>query len=104
MQTLQVWMKDYLQHTPKANFPGRWTLSYSIAPKFSDRQVWADSVDLDQTDPSDQGLHYLLFRLHLLDALRYGEATLFEFYGDFGIFFRCLNFYNIFNLTNKWGY
>ena len=83
------------------SFPGRWTPSYRNAPKFSDRQVWANSVDPDQTDSSDQGLHCLLFRLHLLDALRYGEATLFEFLGDYGIFFRCLNFYNT---PNKWGH
>ena len=34
--------------------------------KFSDRQVWADSADPDQTD---QGLHCLPFRLHRLDSL-----------------------------------
>ena len=36
----------------------------------------ANSVDPDQTAPkvqSDQGLHCLLFHLHLLDALLYGE-------------------------------
>ena len=37
-------------------------------PKFSDRQVWANSADPDQT-VSDQGLHCLQFRLHLLDAI-----------------------------------
>ena len=49
---------------------------YRNAPKFSDRQVWANSVDPDQTAPrskseeqSDQGLHCLQFPLHLLDAL-----------------------------------
>ena len=45
-------------------------------PKFSDRQVWANSVDLDQTAP-DQGLHCLPFNLHLLDALLYIKAILF---------------------------
>ena len=29
-------------------------------------------------EQSDQGLHCLPFRLHLLDALLYGRATLFE--------------------------
>ena len=29
-------------------------------------------------EQSDQGLHCLLFRLHLLDALLYGKATLFK--------------------------
>ena len=44
-----------------------------IVPKFLDRQVWANSVGPDLSAPrgatSDQGLHYLLFRLHLLDQL-----------------------------------
>ena len=44
---------------------------------FSDRQVFANSADTEQT--ADQGLHYLSFRLHLLDALPYGQATLFKF-------------------------
>ena len=51
---------------------------YRNFPKFSDRQVWANSADLDQTAPrgeSDQGLHCLPFRLHRLDSLRYGRAT-----------------------------
>ena len=46
---------------------------YRNFPKFSDRQVWANSADPDQTAPreeqSDQGLHCLPFPLHLLDAL-----------------------------------
>ena len=50
---------------------------YHNVLKFSDRQVWANSVDLEEQ--SDQGLHYLPFRLHLLDTLLYGKATLFEF-------------------------
>ena len=35
--------------------------------KFSDRQVWSNSADPDQTAPqqSDQGLHCLPFCLHL---------------------------------------
>ena len=39
-------------------------------PRFSDGQVWANSIDPDQTAP-DQGLHVhcLLFCLHLLDHL-----------------------------------
>ena len=39
---------------------------YRNVPKFSDRQVWANSADPDQTA---QGLHCLQFPLHLLDAL-----------------------------------
>ena len=41
-------------------------------PKFSDRYAWANSTDPDQ---SDQGLHYLPFRLHRLDSLLYGRAV-----------------------------
>ena len=41
---------------------------YRNVPKFSDRQVWANSADPDQTAPG-QGLHCLQFPLHLLDAL-----------------------------------
>ena len=56
------------------------SLIYGNVPKFWDRQVWADSVEPDQTEEqSDQGLHCLPFRLHLLDALLYSKATLFEF-------------------------
>ena len=61
---------------------------YCNGPKFSDRQVWANSADPDKTargaiglleEQSDQGLHSLQFCLHLLDALLYGKATLFKF-------------------------
>ena len=57
---------------------------YRNDPKFSDGQVWANSVDPDQTAPLgavwDQGLHGLPFLLHVLDILLfYGKATLFTF-------------------------
>ena len=40
---------------------------YCNDPKFSDKQVWANSVDLDQTDEqSDQGLHCLPCRSSLI--------------------------------------
>ena len=55
-------------------------------PKFSDRQVWANSVDSDQTAPewsitrvqeqSDQGQHCLPFGEELLDAFRYMGKSL----------------------------
>ena len=51
---------------------------YRNDPKFSDRYAWANSANPDQTAPrgqSDQGLHYLPFRLHHLDSLLYGIAT-----------------------------
>ena len=47
---------------------------YCNFPKFSDRQVWANSADPAQTAP-DQGLHCLPFCLHCLDSLLYGRAT-----------------------------
>ena len=42
-----------------------------------DRQVWANSADPDQIAPeqSDKGLHCLLFRLHVLDALLNGGVV-----------------------------
>ena len=46
-------------------------LQYHNDPKFLDRQVWANSVDPDQTEQSDQGLHCLPLCLHLLDTLFY---------------------------------
>ena len=42
---------------------------YRNNPKFSDRLVEAASANLDQTAPSDQDLHCLLFHLHLLDKI-----------------------------------
>ena len=45
---------------------------------FLDRQVLANSVDTDQT-ASDQGLHCLLHRLHVLDAFLYVKTTLVKF-------------------------
>ena len=43
---------------------------YRNDPKFSDRQVWANSAGPD---------HCLQFPLHHLDSLLYGRATLFNF-------------------------
>ena len=58
-------------------YVGRGVAHYRNDPKFSDRQIWANSADLEEQ--SDQGLHRLQFRLHLLDALFYGKAILFKF-------------------------
>ena len=52
---------------------------YRNDPKFSNRHVWANSADPDQTEQSDQGLHHLQFRLHLLDALLFRKTILFKF-------------------------
>ena len=52
-----------------------------MIPSFQTGRSGANSVDPDQTTPeqSDQGLHCLLFRLHVLDAFLYGITTLFTF-------------------------
>ena len=47
------------------------TIQYSKDPKFSDRQVLANSADPD--------LHCLQFCLHLLDTLLYSKYSLFSF-------------------------
>ena len=62
---------------------------YRNYPKFLDRQIWANSVDPDQTaeQQSDQGLHCLPFHLHLFDALLCGKDTLFNFYDNYCYFF-----------------
>ena len=57
-------------------------------PKVFDRQVWAQIRLLlkersDLQEQSDQGLHCLPFRLHLVGALLYGKANLFTFYDNY---------------------
>ena len=56
---------------------------YHKDAKFSDRHIWANSVDPVQTatgkEQSDQGLHCFLCHLHLLDSLLNGITTLFKF-------------------------
>ena len=58
-------------------------MQYHKDPKFKDSLALANSVDPNQTPPRgavcDQNLHCLPFRLHLLDSLLYGRATLFKF-------------------------
>ena len=57
--------------------------AYCNDPKFSDRYVWANSVQtqirLLLEEQSDLGLHCWQFRLHLLGALLFGKAILFKF-------------------------
>ena len=55
-----------------------------IDPKFSARQVLANSVDPYQT--AHQGLHCLPFPLHLLDAGLYDKTTLFKFENNYSNF------------------
>ena len=64
-----VWEK--LSEIPDAS-----ETTYRNDPKFSDSQVWINSVD---SDLSDQGLHCLQLSLHLLDISLYERATLFKF-------------------------
>ena len=66
---------------------------YRHDPKFSDRYASANSADPDQT--ADQGLHCLPFRLHLLDSLLYGRATLFELWDNYS------NFWGVPNITHS---
>ena len=46
---------------------------YRNDPKFLDKEVWANSAD------PDQGLHCLLFLMHLFDDIFYGLGFMFEF-------------------------
>ena len=50
---------------------------YCNVPKFSDRQVWANGVDSDQTAP-DQGLHLFRFKAIIGDipSTSVGSITL----------------------------
>ena len=59
--------------------------TYRNDPKFLDRQIWANSVDPDQTAP-DQGLHCLPFRLHLSDTSLYVQTLMFNFDDNCNIF------------------
>ena len=48
--------------------------------KYSDRQVFANSIDPDMTkERSDQRLHVLSIHTHYLVSLLYGKITLFKF-------------------------
>ena len=42
-------------------------------------QIVQTRIKLLLEEQSDQGLHYLQYCLHLLDALLYGKTSLFEF-------------------------
>ena len=52
---------------------------YHNGPKFSDRQVWANSIDPDQTAPRGAVLSGSTLFAILLDASFSGKATLFTF-------------------------
>ena len=64
-------------------------VSYSYDSEFSDRQIWANSADPDQTAPrgavllleeqSDQGLHCLVFCVQLWGPLLHGRISEFEY-------------------------
>ena len=68
---------------------GRTNSYYRNDPKFSDRQVWANSADPDQT--ADQHLDCLPFRLHLVmrkpvyamcEQKRHRSASLYAFHSQ----------------------
>ena len=82
-----IWRTD---HAIGAGCQLRAENDYRNDPKFSDRQVLANSADLEEQ--SDQDLHCVQFHVHLLDALFYSKATLFKFQGDYSKCFRCPNF------------
>ena len=46
-------------------------------------QTVQTQIRLRLEEPSDQGLHCLPFRLHVLDTLLYGKATLFKFWDNY---------------------
>ena len=52
---------------------------YYNDPKFSDRQVLANSVDPDPEEQSDQGLHSLPFCLASFGHISYDRVSLFKF-------------------------
>ena len=60
----------WLLTTEMKHFQVRFYRNY---PKFSDRLVLANSAD------PDQGLHCLLFHLHIFDEIPLGLASVFEF-------------------------
>ena len=74
-------------------------MNYHNDPKFLDRQVYANSVDPDQTAARGavwSGLHCLPLHLHLLDALIYHKTNLYKFYDDYSKLFgrpNVLDFY-----------
>ena len=87
--TVDIW-KMFVQHLKDHHVAGEKTgllafsclemyqLNYRNDPVFLDRQVWANRVDPDQLlleEQSDQGVHCLPFRPHLLDTLLYGKTT-----------------------------
>ena len=63
--------------------------SHENDPKYSDRQVWANTVDLEQFD---QCLHCLPLCSHVLGTLLHGKTTLFQFQDNYAIFEGCPNF------------
>ena len=70
---------------------------YCNDPMFSDRQVWANSVDPDQ-EQSDQGLHCLPSHLHLLDALLHGKSILVKFKDKWQQYFWVSKFFRSFTV------
>ena len=57
---------------------------YHNDPKFSDRQILANSADPDQTALT---VCHSICIFSLLDTLLYGKVTLFKFKGDYSLNF-----------------
>ena len=54
-------------------------LSFRTDRSWQTVQIQIRLIRLLLEEQSDQGLHYLQFPLHLLDASLYGKATMFKF-------------------------
>ena len=80
------WVYYKLTYEPSAQVslkyakPVKTHINYCKDSKLSDRSVWANSADPDQTEEqSDQGLHCLQFLLHYSDKATWALAPLSEF-------------------------
>ena len=62
---------------------------YCIYPKYSNRQAWANSVDLNQNMASNQGLHGLLLIQLFLDISKCSKVDLFKVYDKYGKELKC---------------
>ena len=59
-----------------------------ISLKFSDRQIWANNINLNKTAP-DQGLQCLSFCVHLSSALVFSRTKLFKVQDNYINMFVC---------------
>ena len=64
---------------------------YCNDPNKSGQRVQTQIRLLLEEEQSDQDLHCLQFRLHLLGTLLFGKSGLFKFWGDYSKFLGCPN-------------